>query len=129
MNLRKLFTFEVNLNVVGARPILTFLIGSIMTQLEDLATIKAGQARVNAEIEKANEKFDLLIVISNTTKDALTELQASLPTGDGTGGTPVADVVQVKAAIKDILDAQDAAIASLKAQEVEGDAAVVAVAP
>lgn len=102
-----------------------------MSAVEELEAIKAGQARLAAEVEKANDNFDRAIVIANTTRDALTEALAAGGSIGG-GGTPVepaAELAQIKALAKEILESQDAAIASLKAQQVEGDAAAAAIAP
>jgi len=109
------FSIDINVNFPGLAAILHPHQGTIMTLLEDL---QASTAALTAKVEEANGKTDTLILIANTTKDALVALQNQPP------GVPI-----TAADIQAVIDAQTAAVASLNAQEVETDAAAVSVAP
>jgi hypothetical protein len=108
-------TIDINVNFPGVLPFLTLFKGKAMTLLEDL---QASTAALTAKVEEANAKTDALILIANTTKDALVALQGQ------PAGLPI-----TSADIQAVIDAQTAAVASLNAQEAETDAASVAVAP
>lgn len=129
MNFRKLLSFEINLNIVGARPFLTLFLGSIMSINDEMAKLLESTKTLAAKVEENNDRTDALITIANTTKDALVELQASLPTGGGTPGAPPVDTAAISAAIGEVIATQQKAIDSLKAQETETAAATSAVAP
>ena len=89
---------------------------TIMTKLDEL---KTSTDALVAKVEEGNAKTDALILVANTTKDALAALQASLATG-----TPV-----TTADLQALIDKQAGAVASITAQEAETDAAATAVAP
>lgn len=118
---------DVNVNFPGLSAILQSFLGNIMTILEDLqastAAQKAAIESLTAKVEESNSKTDTLILIANTTKDALVALQGQ--------SSPI-----TAADIQAVIDAQTASvaaigvsIASIDAQEAETDAAAVAVAP
>lgn len=111
VNLR--IAIDVNVKFPGLLALLQPLKENIMTALEDL---QASAEALLKKVEESNAKTDALILIANTTKDALVALQ-----GQATGITA--------ADIQAIVDKQKAAVASLTAQEAETDAAAVAVAP
>lgn len=108
------FSIDVNVNLPGLAALFQLLQGHIMTILAEL---QAKTDELVAKVDEANGKTDKLIVIANLTKDALVALQ-----GQAGVGVTAAD-------IQAIIDKQSLAIASLSAQEVETDAAAVAVAP
>ena len=111
VNLR--IAIDVNVNFPGLLALLQPLKDHIMNALTDL---QASTDALTAKVEESNAKTDALILIANTTKDALVALQ-----GQATGITATD--------IQAIVAKQTAAMASLTAQEAETDAAAAAVAP
>lgn len=108
---------DVNLNLPGLggellAELVQLMKGNVMGALEDL---QAKVQEVNAKIEEANAKTDALIVVANTTKDALVALQNA-------GGATAEQLAEVTATLQQGID-------SLSAQEAETDAAAQAVAP
>ena len=109
------FSIDINVNFPGVLPFLQLFKGQTMTILEDL---QASTAALTTKVEEANAKTDALILVANTTKDALVALQNQPP------GVPI-----TAADIQAIIDAQTVAVTSLTVQEAETDAAAAAVAP
>lgn len=108
--------FAIDINLPGFLPFLQHFESQIMSKLDELTT---STDALLAKVEESNAKTDQLIVVANTTKDALAALQGQLA-----GGTAVTD-----ADLQAIIDKQATAIASLTVQEGETDAAATAVAP
>lgn len=107
---------DINFNLPGLLPFLQLFEGKIMGKLEAL---QASTDALVAQVEEGNAKTDGLILVAQTTKDALVALQGSIA-----GGAIVSE-----ADLQAIIDKQTAAVTSLNAQDAETDAAAVAVAP
>jgi hypothetical protein len=98
MNPRPLFRIAVDLNLgpgigqalaQGVLAALTSMEGRIMSAIEELQ-VKADQLlstvnELQAQVEEANGKTDQLILIANTTKDALVAARAEIATLQGAG--------------------------------------------
>lgn len=99
--------------------------GLIMT-LEELkakvADLDASVTNLSAQVEEANGKTDELIIIANTTKDALVALQNA-------GGATPAQLQEIADSLGAVVAKVEAATGSLDAQDLETDAAKTAVAP
>lgn len=118
---------DVNLNFPGIGSVLSSLLQqefqplrdsiaelkeTIMGALEDLQN---KVTEINAQIEEANAKTDALILVANTTKDALVALQNA-------GGATPEQLAELTAQLQTGIDA-------LNVQDVETDAATGTVAP
>ena len=95
----------------------------------DLETLKAQitdlDAKVtdlSAQVEEANGKTDELIVVANTTKDALVALQNA-------GGATPEQLQEIADSLTAVVVKVQAATDSVNAQDAETDAAATAVAP
>ena len=77
---------------------------------------------LSAQVEEANGKTDTLIVVANTTKDALVALQNA-------GGATPAQLQEIADSLTAVVVKVQAATDSVNAQDAETDAAAAAVAP
>jgi hypothetical protein len=135
-----LFRVAVDLNLApglgqallqGVLAAVTTMETRIMGALEDLQAKTEELVQTNeqllAEVREANGKTDQLILVANTTKDALAAARDEIAALQG------AATAEQLAAITSRMDAAVAsatqAIADLNAQDAETDAATTAVAP
>lgn len=124
------FTIELNVNVrfPGLTAVLVPALAAIfqpqlhrierliMITAEQVTALETSNAALLAEVKTSNDKQDALILVASQTKDALVALQAD---ADPT----------IAARIQAIIDSQTTAVADIKAQEAETDAAAAADAP
>ena len=103
----------IEVHIPGLLPFLNHMKDTIMQELTDL---KTASAALVAKVTETNAKVDALIVVANTTKDALVALQAA--------GTAV-----TAADLQAVIDQQNTALTALNTEEAKVDAATTAVAP
>lgn len=87
-----------------------------------VAALDANVTNLQAQVEEANGKTDQLIVVANTTKDALVALQNA-------GGATPAQLQEIADSLGTVVAKVQAATDSLNVQDAETDAAAAAVAP
>lgn len=114
LNVRFFLSFE--------SPQLERLLMDLDTLKAQIADLDAKVTDLSAQVEEANGKTDELIVVANTTKDALVALQNA-------GGATPAQLQEIADSLGTVVAKVQAATDSLNAQDLETDAAKTAVAP
>lgn len=109
-------TVDVNVNFPGVLPILQKALEIIMSIADDTAAIKAAAEAAAARETELVGKVDSLILVANTTKDALVALQQA-----GTAIDP--------AALTSIINTLNGVATSAADESTKVDAASTAVAP
>lgn len=115
-------TIDVNVNLPGLVAFFSHLKGTIVDQLQTLTAkvdeLVASNNALAAKVEEANGKQDALIVVANSTKDALVAIQQQ----------GQIDVSPLITKLQSAIDANAVTTASITAQEGQTDAATTSAA-